>query len=307
MRTLLSRIMGTRSHAIIVAALSLVLPPFGFVCGSIIGLVTLRHGLAEGLLAAGLSMFLAGVGVWLVLDTAAPVLLFAAMTGVPVLLLATTLRSTQSLATTITLAGFLGIAGAAGLHMAIGDPSVWWRTELYDMLLDQPPDRTSAIGAEMAKDAETLIDALVPMMGALPAGAVFGAVLTLLLARWWHAVLDKPGGFGNEFRALRFPRWLALVATVIAGITMFAGETMGAFNEFLQIMVVLYLFQGLAIAHGVAGARDAPMGWLVALYAFLFLIPVITMNLLVVAGLVDPWFGFRARAADGRHPRGPLA
>jgi hypothetical protein len=296
--------MRARFQAIIVAALSLLFPPFGFVCGGIIGLATLRHGLAEGALVAGVAMSLAGVAGWLVLDTTIPVAAFAVMTALPVLLLATTLRVTRSLATAITVAGLLGVIAIIGLHLAVDDPLAWWRGWLYEILIEQPRDETSAINAEITGELETLVDALVPMMSALPAGAVFGAILTLLLARWWHAVLDNPGGFGNEFRSLRFDRRFAIVALVVACTVVFAGQMIGISSEFLQIIFVLYLFQGLAIVHAMVAIRGASTGWLVALYIFLLLIPAIMINLLVITGFVDTWFDFRARATQ-RYPRGP--
>ena len=298
--------MQARSQAIIVAGLSLLFPPFGFVCGGITGLVTLRYGLAEGTLVAGAAMFVAGIGAWFVLDTIIPIIAFAVMTGLPILVLATVLRMTRSLATTVTAAGLLGAIAAIGLHIAVDDPLTWWRNRLYRMLVEQPPDGTSAIGAEMTEELETLVELLAPMMGALPAVAVFGVILTLFLARWWHAVLDNPGGFGDEFRGLRFDRRLAMAAIIIAGITIFAGQTIDIGNDLLQIFIVLYLFQGLAVAHGIIATRGASTGWFVALYSLLLLIPPIMTNLLVITGLVDTWFDFRARAAaGGQYPRKP--
>ncbi|VFN04039.1 MAG: Predicted membrane protein (DUF2232) [Candidatus Kentron sp. G] len=306
MRALLSRIMQARSQAIIVASLSLLFPPFSFVCGGVTGLVTLRYGLAEGILVAGTAMLLAGISAWFILDTIIPIIAFAVMTGLPILVLATVLRITRSLATTVTVAGLLGAIAAIGLHIAVDDPLTWWRDRLYRILVEQPPDGTSAIGAEMTEKLETLVDILAPMMGALPAVAVLGVILTLFLARWWHAVLDNPGGFGDEFRGLRFDRRLAMTAIIIAGITIFAGQTIDIGNDLLQIFIVLYLFQGLAVAHGIIATRGASTGWFVALYSLLLLIPPIMTNLLVITGLVDTWFDFRARAAaGGQYPRKP--
>ncbi|MBT8421208.1 MAG: DUF2232 domain-containing protein, partial [Gammaproteobacteria bacterium] len=290
--------MRARSNAIIAATLSLLFPPFGFVCGGIIGLATLKHGLTEGILITAPAMALAGIIVWFTLDTTAPVMAFAIMTGLPVLVLAATLRSTRSLATTITVAGLLGVIAIIGLHMVVDDPLAWWRNRLYEILVEQPLNQTSAIGAEITDNMEALLDTLAPMMSVLPAGVVFGSVLTLLLARWWHAVLDNPGGVGREFRSLRFDRRLAIAAAVIAGTVIFAGQTIGISNEFLQIFIVLYLFQGLAVIHGMVIAREASTGWLVSLYVLLLLVPAIVTNLLVITGFVDTWFDFRERAAN---------
>nr|VFJ43997.1 MAG: Predicted membrane protein (DUF2232) [Candidatus Kentron sp. DK] len=305
MQAFLSRIMQTRFLAASVAAVSLVIPPFGFIGGGITGLAALRYGLTEGVLVAGTAMLLAGGISWFTLGTIVPITLFAIMTGLPVLLLATVLRITRSLATAITSAGFLGAMGIIGLHVVIDDPLAWWRDRLREMLIDQPLEQTSAVGADITEKLETLIDALAPMMAALPAGMVLGALLTLLLARWWHAMLDNPGGFGEEFRILRLPQWLAVAAVVVAAAAIFSDRTMNVANEFLQIFIVLYLFQGLAVIHGVIARRGASGGWLVALYGFGLLIPIIVTNLVVLAGLVDTWFDFRGRAAGGGgYPRG---
>jgi len=162
----LSRIMQTRFRAATVAAVSLVVPPFGFIGGGITGLASLRHGLTEGALVTGTAMLLAGIIFWFALGTIAPVIVFAIMTGLPVLLLANVLRITRSLATAITSAGLFGAMGIIGLHAAIDDPQAWWRNRLREMLMDRPLEQTSAVGADITEKLETLLDTLAPMMTA---------------------------------------------------------------------------------------------------------------------------------------------
>lgn len=297
--------MRVRSQAIMMAALSLVLPPLGFVGGGIMGLATLRNGLVEGALVSGAAISLAGIAVWFFMGTASPVIVFMVVTGLPTLLLAATLRYTRSLATTVTMAGLGCAIVVIGLHMVIDDPLGWWREQLRAILIQSTSDPISAMDIEATEKLESLVDALAPMMVSLPLGVMFGAILTLLLARWWHAILDNPGGFGREFRDLRFDPRLAIVAIIIGGIAIFVDRTGGISHDFLRICMILYLLQGLAVSHGIVAERGLSANWLVGLYLLLLLIPGITASSLVVTGVMDTWFDFRARTISNRRPRKP--
>ncbi len=268
------------------------------------GLTTLRNGFAEGTLVTSAAILLAGIAMRFFMGTPDSVIVFTILTGLPVLLLAATLRRTRSLATTITVAGLCAAAGVVALHAAIEDPLLWWRNWLYAILIT--PEQTSIIDAQNTENLERLVDALAPMMmTALPAGIMFGTILVLFLARWWHAILDNPGGFRNEFHGLRFDPRLAITAIIIGGIAMIMGRTSGIGNGFLQILVILYLFQGLAVSHGIVAMRGVSGNWLVALYLLLILIPNITTSLLAITGLMDAFFDFRARATNKQGARKP--
>jgi len=120
---------------------------------------------------------------------------------------------------------------------------------------------------------------------------VFSTVSSLLLARWWQAGLYNPGGFGREFRALRLSR----VAAGVAAVLCVAALTVG--GEVLQGLalatVALFVFQGLAVVHGVVARRGMATGWLVALYVLvLFLAPQVMAGLTLV-GIADAWADFR--------------
>nr|VFJ56306.1 MAG: Predicted membrane protein (DUF2232) [Candidatus Kentron sp. FW] len=269
------------------------------------GLATLRNGLVEGALVSGTAISLAGIAVWFFMGTADPVIVFMIVTGLPTLLLAATLRYTRSLATTMTMAGLGCAIVVIGLHMVIDDPLGWWRDRLHAILIQPNSDPISAMDIETTEKLESLADALAPMMISLPLGVMFGAILTLLLARWWHAILDNPGGFGREFRGLRFDPRLAIVAIIIGGIAIFVDRTGGISHDFLRICMILYLFQGLAVSHGIVAERGLSTNWLVGLYLLLLLIPGITASSLVVTGVMDTWFDFRARTISNRRPRKP--
>nr|VFK78164.1 MAG: hypothetical protein BECKSD772D_GA0070982_100831 [Candidatus Kentron sp. SD] len=276
------------------------------------GLATLRNGFLQGALVTGAAMFLSGIAMWFFMGTTAPVIVFMMVTGLPILLLAATLRHTRSLGTTMAVAGLCAAAGVIVLHVGIDDPLAWWRDRLHGILM--PSGHASGIDTRTVERLEALIEALAPMMTALPAGIMFGAILVLFLARWWHAILDNPAGFRDEFHGLRLDSRLAVLATIVLGFSIFVDQAGGISDSFLQIFVILYLFQGLAVFHGIIAARGASHLWLVLLYLLLVFdllglsrgvlnIPDIPMIFLVITGIMDTWFDFRARVMDKQRAR----
>nr|VFK50120.1 MAG: hypothetical protein BECKTC1821D_GA0114238_10926 [Candidatus Kentron sp. TC]VFK62924.1 MAG: hypothetical protein BECKTC1821F_GA0114240_10826 [Candidatus Kentron sp. TC] len=308
MHAFLSRIMQVRSQAIMIAALFLMLPPFAFVGGGVMGLATLRNGLVEGALITGAATSLAGIIMWFVMGSSLPVIVFMIVTGLPILLLAATLHHTQSLGTTMTVAGLCAAIGVIGLYAVIDDPFAWWRDRLYAVLLQ--PEQISILDPQTTERLERFANALAPMVLTLPAGIMFGAILTLFLARWWHAILDNPGGFRDEFHGLRLDPRLAIATILIVGIVILLNRTGEIGNGFWEIFRTLYLFQGLAVSHGIVATRGMSGNWLTALYLLLAvdllgLIPGTITTLLVVTGLMDAWFDFRARAMNKRRTHKP--
>ena len=122
-------------------------------------------------------------------------------------------------------------------------------------------------------------------------------MVTLLLARFAHAVLDNPGGFGREFRTLQVGRG-ALIASAVLGVAaMVLGGDIGALaGDVMGPVTVMLGFQGLAVAHAVVRERGTPTGWLVALYLLLVVPPNLAVPVVAVTGLLDGWVDFRARA-----------
>jgi hypothetical protein len=271
------------------AALSLLLPPMSYVSGAVIALATLRHGAREGGLVIAGSGLLAGALTLVVVGSVYPVLVFLALTWVPVWLLAVVLRATADQGAALLVAGALGAIAVGGVHLVIADPTAWWEALLQrfvDSAVQGAPALSNDAGTEQLS---ALIHSLAPIMtGLVIAGTVLGLMLTLFLARWWHALVDNPGGFGREFRAFAIGIVLAaLLANSYTG---------GLAGELALIVVVLYMLQGLAIVHSVVNARGASIGWLVGLYLLLFLLPPQVILLLALTGLTDVWVNLRARA-----------
>jgi len=62
----------------------------------------------------------------------------------------------------------------------------------------------------------------------------------------------------------------------------------------VMIMLVPYLFAGLAVIHGLVAGAGRGRGWLIAVYVALAILPQSTL-LLAGGGLLDTWIDFRRR------------
>ena len=110
------------------------------------------------------------------------------------------------------------------------------------------------------------------MTGLVIAVSVLGVLLSVLLGRWWQALLYNPGGFGKEFRALRLDRRVAFGTLGVLLMVPLAGDALGSLGiELMALAVVLYLLQGLAVIHAMVTGRGASLLWLVVLYIALIL------------------------------------
>lgn len=304
MRALLSYIARGRTQAItssaLCAALSLILPPLSYISGAIIGLATLRQGASEGGLVIAGSVLLAGAFTFLAIGTAYPVLAFTLITWAPIWLLASLLRHTVSLSTALTGAALLGALGVVVAHIVLDAPADWWHSVLDEIFRHAIEGSHVSLAEQVLENLGAMVDYLAPIMtGLVAAGSVFGLIVTLFLARWWHAMLDNPGGFAREFHGLRFDRSVAIAAVFVTVLALFANDmTGGLAREILWLFVVLYLFQGLALVHGLVAKRGAATGWLVALYALLLVFSPQVIVLLALAGISDTWLDLRERLGN---------
>lgn len=294
-REFLKFVTRSRTRAAGTAVLGLLLPPFGFVAAGMVGLVTLKYGVADGALILAASVAVSSAVMLLVLHSADAALLFAVSMGLPILFLAAILRTTASQGAALASAGLLGGSVIAAVHLLTADPVAWWRGVLETFLIDRM-QRGAAPDPATVESLRAVTEKLAPLMTGAPTGIAVGAMVLLFLARWGHAVLDNPGGFGKEFRALRLDRRVAVAALVLGlSAIFFRGFASGLLPELFNLVVALYVIQGIAVAHALVKHRQASSGWLVAMYILVVLMPPLAMILLSVTGFSDTWLNYRAR------------
>ena len=280
MRGLAEFIMRGRWQALAVAVVGAGSLLFGWLSAAAIALVTLRKGVIDGS--------------WLVLWALLPALLAAWMSGdigsivllAGTFVLAVILRTTVSLALAILASAALGVLGGAGLLLISG--------EFLDQLVVVFAELIGDLEANMKASGETItLPRPTPgqVAGILAAGNAVTAVLSLLLARYWQALLYNPGGFRGEFHRLRLPVGATLI---LGGLAIFLWLQSSWVSGWAMVWAVPLMFAGFALVHAWVAFTRRGNGSLVAFYAmWLFLDPV--KGLLLGLVMADALLDFRRR------------
>ncbi|MFT5133051.1 MAG: hypothetical protein ACI9SC_001520, partial [Gammaproteobacteria bacterium] len=183
---------------------------------------------------------------------------------VPVCLCAAALRRTQKpVMMSLTAAG-LAVAYIFFMYVRFGDVESFWRSLLQEML-------NSELAAGNTEQIQQAIEIAPPLMNAVVASSlVISLTAAVLIARWWQSSLFNPGGFSKEFHVFCLPKQLALPTIVGMGL-LFLGEQAFAplLRELLVVMVILYLFQGIASIHRTVKKRSLSSIWLIVMYFLL--------------------------------------
>jgi hypothetical protein len=281
MRGLAEFIMRGRWQALAVAVLGSGSLLFGWISAAAIALVTLRQGTASG--------------GWLVLWAMLPAAIVAAMSGdmgsVMLLLVAfclsVILRETVSLSLALIASVPLAMLGGLAL-IALNGPFLEDLVATFNEALRQlEQDMTSDQQGELA-----FTSLAVPQVGALLAiGNTVVAVLAVLLGRYWQALLYNPGGFGQEFRALRLPQGAVVSLVALGTVLWLQGDEWRVWSA---VAVMPLTVVGFALVHAYAAHTDKGVTWLTLMYALWIVLDPIKWVWLGFV-MADVFVDFRAR------------
>lgn len=265
-------------------AIAMSLPALSYLLSGVpAGLIILRKGPAYGMQV--LLVCLLAVVLFVALAGANPqiALAFALGIWVPVAICCSVLRITQSQGWLVFVAGVIAAAYVLMVHWLIDDVPAWWLQWMEIWIKNAFPEG----GGEQYQE---VLERAAPAMNAMMAsGMTISLVVATFLSRWWQSALFNPGGFRTEFYALRLPNVVIFLTLMGIGLLYTGGGQPGSAGlDILVVVIVLYLFQGLASVHRIVAAKSMPRGWLIMMYVLLLLVP---QSVLLVAclGLVDSW------------------
>ncbi|WP_417661730.1 hypothetical protein [Pseudomonas sp.] len=286
MRALAEFIMRGRVQATLVVVGSAALPLLFWLSAAAGCLVLLRRGLSDalGILAWAL---LPAIAWWYFGEPRTLLVLLGAL-GMGLLL-----RSSMSWNRVLLCSVALGLVYGLVLGAVFREPIDAMAGELKQLM----PQVLDGVYQQMSVDERARLDNLIApvLTGLLAALLQIVSLLSLMLGRYWQALLYNPGGFGREFRSLRLPPPLAMLLLV----GMLLGPNLGPQMAMLTPLCSVPLaFAGIALIHGLVAQGRMSKFWLVGLYITLLLFMQLTYPLLVVIAIVDSLFDFR-----GRHER----
>lgn len=281
MRALADFIMRGRTQAILVVAGGALLPMLFWLSAAAGSLVLLRRGLndALGILVWAL---LPAIGWWWFGEPRTLLVLLGT------LCLALVLRASVSWVKVLLASVPLGVVFGLVLGSQFAEQIEAVAAELQKLMpqvIGSGWEQLSA--AEQAQVLGLIVPVLTGLMAAL---LQIVTLLCLLLGRYWQAALYNPGGFGEEFRALRLPLWMTV--PLVAG--MLLGPSLGL-PMLAPLCSVPLVFAGIALVHGLVAAQRLGRFWLVGLYVTLVLFMQLVYPLLMVLAIVDSLFDFRGR------------
>ena len=270
--------------------IAMLLPPLSYLLSGVpAGLIVLRKGPAYGmqvlivcLLVVVFFVVLAGVNPQVALA-------FALGIWVPVYICCSVLRITQSQGWLVLLVGGIAAAYVLVMHWLIDDVPAWWLQWMGTWINHAFPDGGGEQYQKVLAQAAPAVNAM------MASGMTIILIITTFLSRWWQSMLFKPGGFRKEFYALRLPNVVLFLTLIGIGLLVADSGQQGSVGmDVLVVVIVLYLFQGLASVHKTVAAKNMPRGWLVMMYVLLLFVPQAVL-LVACLGLVDSWMANRGK------------
>jgi hypothetical protein len=291
MRALADFVMRGRLQATFAVVIAAALPLLFWVSAAAGSLVLLRRGLNDAL----------GIVAWALLPTLLwwhfgeprPLLVLFGT-----LVLALVLRASVSWTRVLLASVLLGVLYGVIIDAVFGETVKRNAAELLELM----PQMLGEAYQQMSADEKARVgNLLTPVLTGLMAALLqLLSLLSLLLGRYWQALLYNPGGFAREFRAVRLPAPIAVA--LLVGIFLLPG--LGIELAMLTPLCSVPLaFAGVALLHGLVAQQRLGRFWLVGLYVSLLLFMQLVYPLLVVLAVVDSLFDFRGRAA--RDVQGP--
>lgn len=304
MKALADFIVSGRIQAILVASFSGIMaflaPPWStllvYLGAASVALVALRISPSKSLQVLVIATLLTGLFYQLAEIPAVAIVVTLLMLWLPCWIVSSVLWRSSNLATAMLSGAVVGVSMLVLVYGLYGDPAHWWFERLQQLA---PALEESGLFAQEAPADALLQDLSRLLTGVVLASLSLSALCSVLLARWWQALQVNPGGLRADFNALRFGQTTGLLTLGIMVFAQFAG---GAARDMaaqaVMIILVPYLFAGLAVVHGLVARADKGRGWLIAVYVLLAILPQSTL-LLAGGGLLDTWIDFRRRFGGG--------
>ncbi len=254
---------------------------FAWIAAALAGLVILRKGYGEGL--------------WLTLWALLPATIVARVTGdssglaliIGAAVLAMVLRGSVSMTLTALATTAVALLTAGSL-LLFSQPMLDELSRLFaEFFASLDSQAQSSGGVPLGLEPPSSLQ-LAGMMGTAN-GAL--SYLCLALARYWQAALYNPGGFGDEFRALRIPPAMVWGLALAALGIMSLGLDWRSWGAALLLPLTV---AGFALLHARARYRGQSSFWMGGIYTAWLVFDAAKLALVGLV-LVDALMNFRQR------------
>ncbi|HSW69225.1 MAG TPA: hypothetical protein VLI69_03565 [Gammaproteobacteria bacterium] len=289
-----------RLQAIGAAFVLSLVPLFGASMGVLVAaFVTLRRGALEGtlVLCAVIAPYLLSYAIspkaaqpQLMMVATVTIIAINVLTG----LLAVILRRYSNWNLVIEASILAGVVLVCIIHLVFPEVQNWWGAELTAYL-----KKTAAMIGQFAPDEANAQEALQANMiasikryitGFVIASVIFNALLQLVIARWWQAIIFNPGGLRKELHQIRLSYISASVFIAVLGLAYIDNP----FSlDMMPIMVTAFCAAGLSLIHCLLLSNKAGWFWLILVYLGMIFVFPAGIIFIAMTGLLDSLFNLR--------------
>ena len=260
--------MQGRIYACATAFILAYIPIIGSVSVLIAGLVTLRKGAFEGAL-----VFLAATVPYVLqyynttpvavadINLAATAFIIFTISNSLMWFFASLLRRYSNWSFVLNGALLLGVIAIGVIHFLYPDIQDWWAQKLTEYF-----NKTASLMREIQPDAE-IMPAIVQAQvvntlkvyatGLLFASMLFNALLQLLIARWWQAIVFNPGELRKELLIIRLS-YIAGLLFLIAYPLAFVRNAIAM--DIIPVVYLIFSAAGLSILHCLLAKKTRTFG-----------------------------------------------
>lgn len=297
-------VLQNRVQAMATAFVTAFIPVIGTISILIAALVTLRKGALEGalILIASTVPFL--IGYFASYPTpdqmlmATAVLIILIISNILTWFFAVLLRLFSSWSFTLEVAALAGVIVVGAVHILNPDIQAWWAQQLNDYfaktaeVVDKLKPNTAIPEALTSRQQQAIAVAKQFATGFVVVSVLFNALLQLLIARWWQAVIFNPGGLRPELYQIRLGH-VAGVVFALGFILAYLG--MGFAIDAMPVLCVAFFIAGLSLFHNLVSTTKVSWLWLIMIYAGIIWLFPLSIVIISIVALFDTGFDFRKR------------
>ncbi len=259
-----------------------------YTAGALVGLIILTQGIQSGLKAIVVSILGITAVATLVLQAPGLGISIGLMQWLPIVVLAQTYKTTNSLALTLLAGVALGSTAVVTQFVVWPNLESDWAVMVQQSLANLSQGQEYS-GVELGQHIRQMMHWLIL---ALVASLYLLYVSIVMIARWMQARLAGSDGYRKEFQNLALGKPSSILAAALLGLSIWLGQ------DWLMSLAILvaaaFLFQGIAVVHArLLTNRFRSM--LTGLFYLLLLIIPQVMALTVIVGIIDNWLFFRKR------------
>lgn len=299
-------VLQSRVQAMATAFLSAFIPIIGSVSILIAALVTLRKGAIEGLyvlLAATLPYFISYFSLRPAPEQVQMAILMLGIliaSNVLTWAFGVLLERFNNWIYVLELAAWLGVIVVGIVHFLYPEIQDWWATELNNYFSKTTAGVVESWQTATNLSSDAVNEAQIQAVNATKRYAtgfavvliLFNALVQLVVARWWQAVMFNPGGLQKELHQIRLSHVTAglfLIGLILA----YFGNAFA--TDAMPVLFAIFFVAGLSLVHYLLGLTKK--GWIGLIVIYLAIIWLFPLSIMIVAilALFDTGLDIRKR------------